>query len=358
MRPERLAAAARARQMAMLELTALRADALGDALARDLGLVAWDRQKVVGALQRALWELRERRFHAPYGGPPVLVVERRAAPLEAVSLAWSELRQGRVVHVHGEPGASTAALDLLREIAPRISGDGEVVLTVSGPGEAPSAEVAARPCVGVAPSLPRIAVVAADGDRELAAYVLARVCLRRSGADLRGIHQALVCGPTPRLERHLLRLFVGAVIGPPSELGAFAGPVDEELAGRFLAAIERLRLAPGAKVLAPGGRLERPGEPGIFLAPALVRMPWPVPEGAAIPGTPALPLAGPLLVIHPCASEAVAPALGLLGFPPARQLWIGAPPLGARPQGDEPTYIRGALMTERLPPGLPDPRPV
>lgn len=358
MRPERLAAAARARQMAMLELTALRADALGDALARDLGLVAWDRQRVVGSLQRALWELRERRFAAPYGGPPVQVVERRDQPLEAVSLAWTLLRQGRVVHVHGEPGASAAAIDLLGEIAPRLAGDGDPVLTVSRPGEPLPEAVSVWPIVGVAPAAPRIAVIAADGDRELAAYVLARVCLRRSGADPRGVHQALVCGPTPRLERHLQRLWVGAVMGPPSELGAFAGPVDEALAGRFLAAIERLRLTPGAKVLAGGGRLERAGEPGRYLAPALVRMPWPPPPGAAIPGTAESPLSGPLLVIHPCGPEDLAPALATLGFPPSRQLWVGAPPLGARPQGDEPTYIRGALMTERLPPGLPDPRPV
>ncbi|MEZ4449307.1 MAG: hypothetical protein R3B09_07495 [Nannocystaceae bacterium] len=355
MRPERLAAVARARQVGMLELVALRADALGDALARDLGLVAWDRQRVVGSLQRALWELRERRFPAPYGGPPVQVIERRAQPLEAVTLAWTCLRRGRVVHVGGEAGASTAALDLLAEVAPRLAADGPPVLTVSGPGEATPAAAASWPVVGVDPTLPRIAVVAADGDRELAAYVLARVCLRRGGADPRGVHQALVCGPTPRLERHLQRLWVGAVMGPPSELGAFAGPVDDDLSAGFLRSLEHLRQQPGVKVLCPGGRLERPDEAGNYLAPALFRAPWPLDPAASIP---TLTRGGPLLILHPCEPEALAPALAALGFPPSRQLWVGAPPLGARPPGDEPRYIRGALMTERLPPGLPDPRPV
>ena len=70
------------------------------------------------------------------------------------------------------------------------------------------------PVVGPKPAAPRVAAVEANADRELAAYVLARAGLRRTGADPRNVKFAYVVGLDDRLQRHLSRLWVGTTLGP------------------------------------------------------------------------------------------------------------------------------------------------
>ncbi|MBK8264587.1 MAG: hypothetical protein IPK80_24990 [Nannocystis sp.] len=349
MRPERLAAAARAWQGPLLEQLALRSDAIGEALAGSHGLVAWDRQRVIGRAQRELWALREERFRPPYGGEPARVIERAGQPLECLAAVWRRLRQGRRVHVGAEAAACTAGLELLASFAPRLEG----ALTVEGLG---ANDVAARawPEAGVAPALERVAVVAADGDRELAAYVLARASLRRGGCDPRRIGRALVCGSMTRLERHLQRLWVGARIGSAEDPEAFSGPSSPSVAAAFFAALDRWAALPEVEVLCEGGRLHRGGEGPIFLAPALLRR-----SGLSTrPLAAEPPIVGPMLVLYACPEEQILNnALEGLGWAPSRQLWVGAPPLGER-AAEGRRYLRGALRVERVPPGLPDPRPV
>lgn len=352
-RPERVAAAARAGQAALLELVALRCEAIVEELGEALGMVAWDARRVIGKAQRELRALEGERFAAPFGGPPVRVIERAGQPLECLAVAWRHLRQGLEVHVGGEAGAPRSGLGLLVAFVPRLEG----ALRVSPPGEAGSAEAAGWAEVGVERALPRLAVVADDGDRELAAYVLARTALRRAGADPRGVKQALVCGPMLRLERHLQRLWVGAIVGPASDPEAFAGPASPALAAVYADALARWSARAEVEVLCAGGEVERGDRGGPFLAPALLRVPWPPPPGMPTPGSEALPLCGPMLVLHPCPSEHVLGAIEAIGVPAARQLWVGAPPLGARGE-DGRRFLRGALLVERVPPGLPDPRPV
>ena len=341
--PEQLAAAARAGQDALLAALALRCDAIVEALGAAHGMVAWDCRRVIGRAQREVAALRDERLRSPLGGPPARVVERVGQPLECVALTWRLLRQGRRVRVEAEGGACRAGLEVLAALAPRLEGGLEI--EGSEPGEGTSwAEV------GVARAAARVAVVAEDGDRELAAYVLARTALRRSGADPRGVQRALVCGPQARLERHLQRLWVGARLGPPSDPEVFAGPASAALAAAHREALRRWVARPGVEVLCPGGEVEVAGEGGLYLAPALLRAPL-----TALGDEPAL--AGPMMVIHPCPSDHVSRALEILGAAPAEQLWIGAPPLGAR-EAEGRRYLGGALLVERVPPGLPDPRPV
>src|SRR5262249_30419621 len=152
-------------------------------------------------------------------------------PLEAFELAWRELRRGRRVHVESEAGACPAVYRILREMA-ELFGEG---LTVSAPGEYEH-EHAEWPLIGARLRHDRVALIQADADRELAAYVLARACLRRTGFDPRVVHRVIVVGPVDRLERNLRRLWVGARMGPVDDERAFAGPVDEQHAASFLAA--------------------------------------------------------------------------------------------------------------------------
>lgn len=357
---ERLAAAARACHDGVLELVALHAEAISEVLREELGLVDWDRQVVIGRAQRGLRRLME--GGAPGGrileeGAGLRVIERRCQPLECLPVLWGALLRGSRVWLGFEAGASSAARALLVAIVDRLRERGVDSLVVAPIDSGQPEEFASWPLIGVVPADSRLAVIGADGDRELAAYVLARTCLRRSGEEPRTIHHALVCGPTERLQRYLQRLWTGVVIGPAADPGSFSGPVRAALKDTYLAALERWVATPEVRVLCAGGLLERVPQDGIYLAPALFHLPWPLPEGTPLPGSAELPVVGPMLVLYSVGSDAALEAASrALGFPGSRQLWVAPPPLrGGR--GDGPRYVQGALIVERMPPGLPEPRP-
>ncbi|MCA9661737.1 MAG: hypothetical protein KC486_25590 [Myxococcales bacterium] len=120
---ERLAALARARLRDILDLLALRADAIGEVLAAEQGLVAWDRAAILGHAQRQLRRLLE--APEPVGGEAVgVVLERRRQPLECLAPAWGALLRGARVHVGGEAGATRVGVELLGELAERLEIDG------------------------------------------------------------------------------------------------------------------------------------------------------------------------------------------------------------------------------------------
>lgn len=350
LKPERIAAAARARQAALLGLLSARADDIGASLARSHGMVAWERHKALGRVQRGLWELRERRFHG-LGGPPARVCELRAQPLESLLPASMLLRQGRRVHLEVEAGASAVVPALLAELRDELSRElVDEALTIGAPGEACPEHARTWARVGVAPARPRVAAVHAEADRELAAYALALSGLRRGGADPRRVVQAFVAGSMEKLERHLHRLWVGAAIGPPDDPEMFAGPVDPALAGVYREALAAWSAVPGARLLCPGGQLERPGDSRTYLAPALLRAP-PIEPPPAHAGA-----IGPLVVLHPCepgafdAALAACRARGDVIQPIGPEAWrqrVGTPPM----------MPLQPLALGRLPPGLPEPRP-
>ncbi len=351
---DRTTAAARRRVAAVLGQLSLRADAIADQLARTQGLVAWDREQIIGKAQRALHELQGRTLRGPFGGAPVHVIERRQQPLESLAVVWDHLLRGRAVHVSAEARACPAALELLARERGSLGG----ALTVEGE-DADPADLTTRELVGVALAHTRVAIVLDDTDRELAAYILARVSLRRSGLDPRAVKRVFISGGQARLERHLRRLWVGATVGAPQDPEVFAGPVDAAIASKFLAAHERWAAAAGVEVLCPGGRLQIGGDSRSYLAPALLRVAWP-------PADPLFALSdddagwvGPVLMIHPFTSAAaidVALADGDVAV--ERRLIIG--PRRRSQKGVDPDLpqSQGALMLERLPPGLPAPRPV
>ncbi len=351
-RPERLAAASRLLQTELFDALALASDGIADDLAERLGMVAWEREEQIGMAQRRLLELRERRFHR-YGGEPVRVRELREQPLEAFELAWRALRRGRRVHVETEADACPAVFRILRDMA-ELLGDG---LSVSAPGVLDH-DHADWPLIGVRPRQDRVALIQADADPELAAYVLARACLRRTGFDPRVVHRVLVVGPCDRLERNLRRLWVGARMGPIADERAFAGPVDEQHAIEFLAAEAAWRAREDIETICPGGRLERADAPGqTFLAPALLRH---EPLEAATPPTDEPALVGPILVVYPITGndpERSGETL-LDHFAPRGhgRLRFGLKPRDVALHRDD-RQIHGALLVERLPPGLPEPRP-
>jgi hypothetical protein len=343
---------------------ALFADALARSLEREQGLVAWDREQLIGQLQRRLAVLRERRFRE-HGGPNVRVIERRRQPLESIDLAWKQLRRGRRVRLEHEPGACTAAIELMHGMAHALrDAVGADVLDVAErpwePSEAePSASSSAFrialehpddptfwPVVGPRRSAPRVAVVEAWADRELAAYVLARASLRRTGVDPRNVKLAYVIGFDDRLRRHLQRLWVGATMGPADDPGSFTGPVDASVRAAFLEAHEAWQAHEGVDVLCPGGELERAADPQHYLAPALFCVEWPVPE---------LPMHGPMLVLVRCDEQQALAGAEAAAREGGQIIAIGAHK--GRYPGDV-RLIRGALLVERLPPGLPEPRPV
>jgi hypothetical protein len=359
---QRIAAAARALGPELSELVAIHADAIAGALARQLELVAWDREQLVGLLQTQLYALRTERFRE-LGGSPVRVVERRRQPLESIELVWRYLRQGRRVRLEHEPGACTSALELLRGMSHAL---GSSVLTVA---DVPWADASPRPAsgstsrmarasldvtddpqswpvVGVYDPGPRIALVEAPADRELAAYVLARTALRRTGTDPRAVKRAYVIGAVDRLQRHLQRLWVGANMGPSSDPESFAGPVDEDVRDAFMQALEKWEAHEGVSVWAPGGVLERAGDSGIYLAPTLFATDWPAPD---------LPLEGPMLAIVRCTVEQARAAAENAARQAGHAIQVGGRP---RSYPGDVRVIRGALLVERLPPGLPEPRPV
>ncbi len=345
-RPERLAAASRLLQNDLLEALALASDAIADDLATRLNMVAWEREEQIGMAQRRLLELRERRFDH-HGGEPVRVRELASQPLEALELAWRWLRQGSRVHVESEADACLAVHLILSEVSELL---GHEALTSSAPGELDHEHREWR-SIGVRPRLPRVALVQADADRELAAYVLARACLRRTGFDPRVVHRVLVVGPTDRLERNLRRLWVGTRMGPVDDEEAFAGPVDERRAERFLDVDAVWQAAEGVKVLCAGGRLQRAGSERLcFLAPALLRAPIEATVGLPEP-------VGPMLILHPIADPSLAEAeLERLTKSGEGRLRFGSKPRHIELRGDDRVF-HGALLAERLPPGLPEPRP-
>jgi hypothetical protein len=363
-RPERIAAAARALGPELSERVTLYADAFADALERELELVAWDREQLIGGLQTRLERLRQRRFR-DYGGGGVRVLERRRQPLESIDLAWEELRQGRPVFVEYERRACSAVPELIRGMGRRINAVVEApVLTVSDeplssspPDPSASAMAFAQvresssspsmwPVVGPLQPGPRIAVIEEIADRELAAYVLARTSLRRSGMDPRGVRRAFVVGGTEFLYRHAQRLWVEVRMGPAGEHGAFAGPVPKRVYEEFLEAHEAWSLHPDVEVLCAGGPLELAGEKGLYLAPALFSTHWPTPE---------LPMVGPMLVITQCTKEQALAAAEDAVRENGQVIALGA---RSKQYPGDVRLIRGALLVERLPPGLPDPRPV
>ncbi len=349
---ERLAAIARLLQPILIESLALRADKICDELAERWGMVAWDRERLIGQIQRQLFSLREQRFGRP-GGAAVRILERRQQPLECLEPVWRYLRKGRRVVLEWEPGCSVEVVALMQSMASLI---GETNLQLAGAltGAEPKDGHLGPARVGVASAPARVALLQEDGDRELAAYVLVRACLRRTGFDPRCVHRVVVVGSLERLERNLRRLWVGAAMGPSDDDLAFAGPVTEAEAERFLSSERRWRLRPGARVLCSGGRLEHTSctrQRPAFLAPALIRV-------AEDPESPSPePLEGPLLLIHPVAdADAGTLLLDRLAPSGTLRLRIGESPRGLQPQrGDR--QFHGALLAERLPPGLPEPRP-
>jgi hypothetical protein len=345
-RPERLAAASRLLQNDLLEAVALASDAIADDLAERLHMVAWDREEQIGAAQRRLIELRERRFHS-HGGEPVRIRELADQPLEALALVWRMLRSGRPVHVESEAAACPAVYRIFTQLADPL---GHELLAVSPPGEFDH-EHAHWPLIGVRARSERVALVQADADRELAAYLLARASLRRTGFDPRVVHRVVVVGPAERLERNLRRLWVGARMAPVDDEQAFAGPVDEIRAQRFLEVEAAWRASPDVQTLCPGARLERRDEGShVYLAPALLR--------ADPDATHELPEPfGPMLVLHPAVDEARAETLlERLSAPDHARLRFGIKPRLVTLREDD-RQIHGALLVERLPPGLPEPRP-
>lgn len=364
--PERLATTARSLRKELGVRVTLYADALAQSLADDLGLVAWDREQLIGGLQQRLRsavipQIRRGTGETPLAGCRVL--ERRTQPLESIDLAWQKLCEGLRVHIEHEPGACQAALELMRGMA-RLINDrmGIVVLSVAddpwtSPPLDPSASASAfRLAVGLDdPSLwrvvgparpgPRVAIVESEADRELAAYVLARSSLRRTGLDPRAVKHAYVVGPLDLLRRHMVRLWLSAIMGPATSPGAFAGPVSPAVRDDYLAAHEAWSSYPEVETWCAGGELERDGAP-VYLAPALFCTPWPAPE---------LPTSGPMLVVVKCDLRQAQTAAELAAREHGQIIAIAA---GLTPYAGQVTAIRGALLVERLPPGLPEPRPV
>jgi hypothetical protein len=369
-RPERIAAAARALGPELSERVTLYADALADSLERELELVPWDREQLVGGVQNRLEQLRQQRYR-DYGGAGVRVIERRRQPLESVDLGWSELRQGRPVFIEYERRACSAVAEMMRGMSRRINSVVEAPVLVvadeplsSSPPDPSASSVAFAkvgesvltptmwPVIGPTRPGPRVAVIEENADRELAAYVLARTSLRRTGMDPRGVRQAFVVGPTELLYRHAQRLWVEVRMGPAREHGSFAGPVPRRVFKEFVEAHEAWSLHPDVEVLCTGGPLELAGEDGHYLAPALFSTSWPGPD---------LPVAGPMLVITQCSSEQARAAAEAAVREGGQIIAIGGRPKQYPAQalkGGDVRLVRGALLVERLPPGMPDPRPV
>jgi hypothetical protein len=340
---EQIAAAARARGPELAERIRLEADALVDALGHELELVAWDREQLVGQVQARVAALQPTRPPVR-GGPPVRVVERRLQPLEAIDRVWGFLRRGRRVRLEQEPDACSGAATLLRGLAYRLPAGALEIHAEGGPSPAPPPGHVAG---GVDPPAPRVAVIDAAADRELAAYVLARTGLRRSGMDPRGVKQAFAVGEVELLERHMRRLWVGVSVGPADDPESFAGPVPAALRDRFEAAHALWHEHEGVRTWCPGGVLQRTGDPATYLAPALFSTAWPPPP---------LPLVGPMVVVVVCSDEAqLQTAVRRTRDDGGEVMQIGGRP--GRIPGPV-RHVRGALLIERLPPGMPEPRPV
>lgn len=363
-RPERIAAAARALGSELRDLVTLYADAVAANLAEQFQMVAWDREQLIGQVQQRLDELRDQRFRA-LGDTNVRIIERAEQPLESLELVWANLRQGRRVKLEWERGACSVVPTLLRPLARVLQSTvGAPVLQIStrpwmAGGDEPSASQMARkvafdnpddpllwPVVGVRKPGPRVAVVEASADRELAAYVLARTSLRRTGVDPRAVKRAYVVDADERFLRHIKRVWVGAVMGPPDAPFSFSGPVAPSMREAFLDAHRAWEREPDVELLVAGGDLARPGESGSYLAPALFMCDWPAPE---------LGLAGPMMVIVRSRIDQARAAAEAATRDGGQAVVVGA---DTKNYPGDVRHIRGALLVERLPPGLPDPRPV
>ncbi len=363
-RPERISAAARALGSELRDLLTLYADAVGANLAAQFRMVAWDREQLIGQVQQRLDALRGHRFRE-LGETNVRIIERAGQPLESLELVWKNLRQGRRVKLEWEEDACAVVPTLLRPLARvlRSTVGAPVLHIASSPwtlgSEEPSASQMAFkvahdnpedpllwPVVGVRRPGPRVAVVEAAADRELAAYVLARTSLRRSGMDPRGVKRAYVVDCDERFLRHLKRVWVGAVMGPPDAPFSFSGPVTASVRSAFLDAHRAWEREDGVECLVAGGDLARPGESGSYLAPALFACDWPAPE---------LPIAGPMLVVVRARIDQARAAAEAAAREGGAAVVVGA---NSKNYPGDVRYIRGALLVERLPPGLPDPRPV
>lgn len=335
----RIAAAAKRAEPALLERLALSADALASGLERSGDLVAWDREQLIGQLQTRLRTLSQTRSSAG-AARTVRVVERRAQPLEAVDLAWKWLRRGACVRVEYEQGVCAPVVHLLEGFASALP-SGALQVAASGGIAEEGPEV-----VGVTRGHPRVALIDEDADRELSAYVLARTSLRRTGLDPRAVKVAYVAGTTELLQRHLTRLWVGVKIGPPQQSTSFAGPVPADIADEYLEACHRWGSHADVRTLSDGALLDRTNDPRTYVAPALFFTSWPLPE---------LERVGPMLVVVSCSS-----AEARAGMDAALRSGGQAVRVGGRSSASEAgvRHIRGALLVERLPPGMPDPRPV
>lgn len=338
---QRVAAAARAAEGSFLERLAIHADALASGLARSNKLVAWDREQLIGATQARVRAIAGQRSTLATE-PAVRVFERRGQPLECIEQVWKCLRRGQRVFLEYEAGACSVIIDLMRGFAPALVPGALRVSESSGEVD----DESLGPRVGVNVPGPRVAVIDADADRELAAYVLARTSLRRSGIDPRAVKAAYVCGSIDLLQRHVRRLWVGVSIGPATNSGSFAGPIGRAVLDEFLVACQTWADEEGVDVWCPGAALDRSGSDECYAAPALF-----VVEGTA----PKLPMVGPMLVIVRC-DEAQAKT----GYEAAIAAGGQAILVGGRADDFPATtrHIRGALLVERLPPGLPEPRPV
>jgi hypothetical protein len=164
--------------------------------------------------------------------------------------------------------------------------------------------------------------------------------------DPRAVRRAFAIGPLDLLQRHAHRLWVGTQIGPADDPGSFAGPVDAATRDGFLAAVAAWSAHADVTTWCDGGPLERAGDDGIYLAPALMCVDWPAPE---------LPLEGPMLVVVRCDVEHARAEIEAAARDGAQVVQVGGRPIGF---ASDVRHIRGALLIERLPPGLPEPRPV
>lgn len=349
--PRRIAAASRALQGPLRDALALRSEELSKELAERHFVVPWDRQRLIGQVQQALWSLSEERFAlAPREG--VRVIERAAQPYECVEAAWRALRHGQRVWVDRESGACLGGIELLRAMG-EVLGYG--VLRV---GEAPGAmdeAVSTWEEVGVDLAPRRVIAVGADADPELAAYVVARAALRRTGFDPRCVHRVLVAGEQGRFERHLRRLFVGVRIGGPDDPEAFAGPVRPDQAEAFESDLADWREGSGIAEVCPGGRLEagRGDAEQMYLAPALF-----VADGEELRGPQRDPR-GPTLILQRVAEGGLETLLRqTLDAVPGPSAWVWVSETKPRLQAAaKDRWVSGALEVARLPPGLPLPRP-
>ena len=344
-RPERIAASARALGAELLERLALDADAIAHTLATELALVPWDREQVVGDAQARQWALREVRFRG-YGGAPVRVLERRSQPLESLEPVWAHLRRGRRVRVEFEPGVCSVVPALMRNLS-RALGVGVLSVAEAPLDQAGDESYHDWPWVGVEPALSRVAMVDQDADAELAAYLLARSCLRRSGQDPRSVHVAWVAG-VETLERYLHRLWLGVRMGPVDDPASFAGPVGPDAVDDYLAALGRWEVHPGVRVVCPGGLLDRAGDGGHYLAPALFESSEALPE---------LPVVGPMLVMVAADRAAGLRAFAQAGARGHDRMYFGTRTMDLD-ASERVRVIRGALLLDRLPPGMPKPRPI